>query len=468
MRVIVNNFGPIKSASIEIKPIVLFIGKNESGKTYLSLLIKSFISAIHYLIRIEHDNITRRELQKFVDLIKLEGRIVLEEKFLEKFKDILSRFLKKIFLRMLKRYFLTNLSDLININESFTKILFEGSRACFVIEIPREGDIKSELDFKFRTLEILVEVKEIKPQIEAIGPPVFAMKGYGIKTKYKFERDTLMIKMHVDVLGEITDYPENEIHMAIIKNVLFNLLKIVFDVPARAFYIPSSRAGIMEFIDVINRGLILSEVIRVPYYLREAIDLFRRYLDAYDIVPPDMKSAIRNISQELYLGSFEVIKTTKRRILGYKIDSTTLPIHLTSSMVKETYPLLIHIPFITRGALLIIEEPEAHLHPDNLLKLARFLVKLINEHACHIIISTHSDILLQAIAIELMRQAIDEKNIIDAKFYLFEMKEKEKTNTKEIEFSLESGLSETLADVYEELYSEFTRLRMKFIAQNEA
>jgi len=67
-----------------------------------------------------------------------------------------------------------------------------------------------------------------------------------------------------------------------------------------------------------------------------------------------------------------------------------------------------------------------------------------------------------------MRQAIDEKNIIDAKFYLFEMKEKEKTNTKEIEFSLESGLSETLADVYEELYSEFTRLRMKFIAQNEA
>ena len=45
--ILINNFGPIKSANIDISPLTIFIGINGSGKSFSALLIHSILNSIN-------------------------------------------------------------------------------------------------------------------------------------------------------------------------------------------------------------------------------------------------------------------------------------------------------------------------------------------------------------------------------------------------------------------------------------
>jgi energy-coupling factor transporter ATP-binding protein EcfA2 len=75
--------------------------------------------------------------------------------------------------------------------------------------------------------------------------------------------------------------------------------------------------------------------------------------------------------------------------------SSALGIHLTSSMVKSLVGLVFFFRHLAKkGDLLMIDEPELNLHPDNQRKIARVLVKAVNR-GLRMIMSTHSDYLLR-------------------------------------------------------------------------
>lgn len=40
----IENFGPIGHAEIELKPLTIFVGHNNSGKSYISRLIHSILT----------------------------------------------------------------------------------------------------------------------------------------------------------------------------------------------------------------------------------------------------------------------------------------------------------------------------------------------------------------------------------------------------------------------------------------
>ncbi|WP_300574401.1 AAA family ATPase [Phenylobacterium sp.] len=72
------------------------------------------------------------------------------------------------------------------------------------------------------------------------------------------------------------------------------------------------------------------------------------------------------------------------------------------------------IATIEEGSLLLIDEPETHLHPGLLSSAFLALVELLNEFDSHAIISTHSPILLQNIPAKFVRifKRIDGKPVI--------------------------------------------------------
>lgn len=83
----------------------------------------------------------------------------------------------------------------------------------------------------------------------------------------------------------------------------------------------------------------------------------------------------------------------------YKFREESLPLQYSSSLVVETSPLLLYLKysrFIRKGTLIIVEEPEAHLHPDAQRVIARALVKLVNR-GVYIVLITHSTYMLQQI-----------------------------------------------------------------------
>ena len=79
----------------------------------------------------------------------------------------------------------------------------------------------------------------------------------------------------------------------------------------------------------------------------------------------------------------------------YHYRGKILPLPLVSSAVSELMPFILYFKnVVTLGKLLIIEEPESHLHPNNQIYFAEFLVKLINA-GLNIVIITHSPLFLK-------------------------------------------------------------------------
>ncbi len=101
------------------------------------------------------------------------------------------------------------------------------------------------------------------------------------------------------------------------------------------------------------------------------------------------------IELESLLGG--AVNVSKDGAVGFKPTggSAAIGIHLTSSVVKSLVSLVFYLRHRARkGDLLMIDEPELNLHPDNQRKIARVLVKAVNR-GLRLIMSTHSDYLLR-------------------------------------------------------------------------
>ena len=71
-------------------------------------------------------------------------------------------------------------------------------------------------------------------------------------------------------------------------------------------------------------------------------------------------------------------------------DGLSLPLRHSSSAVSELAPLILFLKYLVRpGDLLILEEPESHLHPAAQLQLARGIARLVNA-GVQVLITTHS------------------------------------------------------------------------------
>ena len=78
--------------------------------------------------------------------------------------------------------------------------------------------------------------------------------------------------------------------------------------------------------------------------------------------------------------------------------SETLPLMRASSMVSELAPVVLYLRhLVQRGDILIIEEPESHLHPAMQVRLTRQLAALVRA-GIRVIVTTHSEWLLEELA----------------------------------------------------------------------
>lgn len=93
----------------------------------------------------------------------------------------------------------------------------------------------------------------------------------------------------------------------------------------------------------------------------------------------------------------------------YETNDVNIPISAAASSIKEIAPLSLFINrFNVSVASILIEEPEAHLHPLKQRMMADVLAMLVNNKAC-IQITTHSDYLIRRINELVMLNQISEK-----------------------------------------------------------
>jgi hypothetical protein len=82
---------------------------------------------------------------------------------------------------------------------------------------------------------------------------------------------------------------------------------------------------------------------------------------------------------------------------GNSSTPSKLELHMASSTVKSLFGLWFYLEHQAEfGDVIMIDEPELNLHPDNQRKVARLLVKLANS-GLRVVVSTHSDYIVREI-----------------------------------------------------------------------
>lgn len=88
--------------------------------------------------------------------------------------------------------------------------------------------------------------------------------------------------------------------------------------------------------------------------------------------------------------------------------------------VSQVLPVLVLCYYVPEGSILILEQPEAHLHPKVQSELADILIEVVQNRKLQIILESHSEHLL----IRLMRRIAEEEiSADDTAFYFCEMNE---------------------------------------------
>ncbi len=112
----------------------------------------------------------------------------------------------------------------------------------------------------------------------------------------------------------------------------------------------------------------------------------------------DYRIFAEQLEQELLHGSIAVDRATGA--VEFLPESQTkkpkrLPIHMASSIVKTLSSLILYLKHMAKvNDLVIIDEPEMNMHPENQRILARIFAALVNK-GLRMVVSTHSDYIIR-------------------------------------------------------------------------
>jgi len=176
-----------------------------------------------------------------------------------------------------------------------------------------------------------------------------------------------------------------------------------------SYYLPAARSGIMQSRDVLSTALIKRatrigldrlEVSTFSGMIGDFLEQIFQYRERKGSSSKISRVA-KQLETELLEGKIEVKRATPEAYpeFLYRPDQAEdgLRMSHSSAMVSELAPLVLFLRgIVRRGDLLIIEEPESHLHPGAQTKIAQTFARLVRA-GVHIVITTHSNYLLQQI-----------------------------------------------------------------------
>jgi hypothetical protein len=101
------------------------------------------------------------------------------------------------------------------------------------------------------------------------------------------------------------------------------------------------------------------------------------------------------LENELLQGRVEVSSDGELQFRPERAPKRKLPVQISASIVKSLSSLVIYLKYQAKeNDLIIIDEPELNLHPDNQITLTRIFARLISK-GFRLLISTHSDYIIR-------------------------------------------------------------------------
>lgn len=431
----VKNFGPIAEARIDLRPLTVFVGPSNTGKSYLAILIY----ALH---RFFGDNALIRRRFSLYDPIRDE------EDPPKGAREHLVKWVKRAFeekdkpsnrQRILLPETITGLiRPLLNESGARGDDLALGIIRCFgtdeargLIRKASQGGARvflrkhssedfepfaHKLDIGAKKTNLTATIPETTPIWIDASDNIIEF-GNPLRKKRMFWEDgpdELSERMAWRLIGGLADDA---------------LPCLVAPLHLPAFYLPADRTGIMHAHMALTSALIhsapmagLRPAAHTPMlsgvladFLEQLINLATpRYRGPSRQwrYPPRRRSELGDRIEKAILGGTVQAKKSETdypyfsyRPEGWESD---LPLMNASSMVSELAPVVLYLRHIVSpDNVLIIEEPESHLHPAMQVEFTRQLAGIVRA-GVRVIITTHSEWVLEELANVVQRSRLPE------------------------------------------------------------
>lgn len=418
LTVTVEDFGPIGEGSVDLRPLTVFVGPSNTGKSYLAILLyalhRHFRSAWweRLWLRPPWDDRSATKAQALAHAMSTmlvhakpgtgqepvageDAEASLREPIAAWVRDAVANS-GPVLAREIERCFGAEHHELIRHGSNVARIGLQGRAASGPIR--SGGVIEHRLAITGQILELSASV----PEGTMVALP---------RQVLDFQRWTRQTELMVRETGsdrEPTWWQLRELLAVVGDRVLDQTLG-----PLRlpAFYLPADRTGIMHAHRVVVSALIENATMAglrrtgptptlsgvLADFLRHLIEIDRRRPGRRRFHP----ELGRSIEESILQGSIRIERDgTRYPSFRYRpSDSESdLPLMRVSSMVAELAPLVLYLRHVVAtDNVLIVEEPESHLHPAMQVELVGQLAKLI-QAGIRVLVTTHSEWVLDELA----------------------------------------------------------------------
>ena len=425
----VTNFGPIKSGAIDLRPLTVFVGPSNTGKTYFAVLIYALhrilsgfprlpvmhYSRYHHRLLFESRKPSRmdsaiqdEELQILLTKLDADGRDLKLSDFPNGVRKAITMFLEHPELlqndveeEIIRCFDIDSVSHLTRLSENPNK-----TNVSMVVSEEDQDLWRFHMNLSESGISADGQVEDI----------VLFPKGW--RDAKRIHASILRLRSMMDsALGSTRSRPAG---WPLFEEFVEGLLSMITGTrrvkPLETYYLPAARSGIMQSHRVIASSLVkrstragLERFPELPTFSGVIADFMQRLILYRESRPNNrsMNALADQLEREALAGKIR----TKRPSPGgypefvYRPRNIEQDIRLSraSSMVSELAPIILFLRgAIGRGDTLIIEEPEAHLHPAAQTQMAATLARMVRA-GVRVVVTTHSDWLLKEIG-NLMRE----------------------------------------------------------------
>ena len=415
----VSNFGPIVKAKIDLRPLTVFVGPSNTGKSYLAILIyalhryfcdaslinRSFVGGGARIPHLWHSILSGKDIhdvakwaeQALIDSTDspVEGDISLSRSVMDVIRSVFDAQGDRIETEIGRCFGTENTNALIR----------KGKRNDARIVLNKafandSGSFLQELNLKAKGTEF----RTLMPK----GEPLRVDAG---NTRHWIEILHRMADRLSEPyrMGEERKFPALPLMNQILDVALPQLVGPLY---RPAFYLPADRTGVMHSHQVVVGALVqnattagLRPPVNTPMLSGVLADFLQQLiqLEPQSYRRPESRGDLSTQIEEAILrGSVQVESPQGINYPHFTYQpkgwKDPMPLMNASSMVSELAPVVLYLRYMVEpGSVLIIEEPESHLHPAMQVEFTRQIAALV-QAGVRVIVTTHSEWVLEELA----------------------------------------------------------------------
>ncbi len=453
LKLAVKNFGPIREGEVEFKPLTVFIGPNNSGKSYMATLLYAMARALNGSIKPKYVPFSPSTYSKDYEQVLSEWDHVAFDHLDELDKDLIRKIraiVQECFDSGVARFegdIQDALIDYFGIRDP-AELIYQGNECAeeFSISLFGQDSVDALIRVGKGIVGLSPEIKgqQVIPQPIGLGTLENLLRGVAWRSSTRSHGyfDFYQGIFHLWRRGLVSvGMPEGD-----------------------ALYLPAGRSGLLQGwraiaslgVSLIGRRSGIEDFTMQPFP-----GLAREFTQQLiEMMPPgsyyegdeSLAHATSLMEEGILRGRIELQGDGSLFEMTYESRGVSTPVNRSSSMVSELVPIHLWMSHLLRkGDVLIIDEPEAHLHPENQRLIAQVLVRLMNA-GVRVVCATHSSLILHQLSNHILATSSgklgkvgfsehDRLNLEDIGVYLFELAE-DGSRIKEVEVDSDFGISE--------------------------